>query len=313
MFVFLQKVKKWQWKCFTVNTIILEKLQCLDQLIWFHFKLRADTLNSLISCCDLTEQRLLPCLHSFSPYIMASVWPIDHPVSFSFSHSLFQAPHLRSSLPPSLARSLAPLPSSPQHLHRTLCPGQPLIIFTHQNVDQLHFMRIENHKFCSAWTAPRLESCFTLFTSMSTSGTNWHIKRGTERGAERKWIFSECKVTNEVISIIVSRYVQSSETEAGGRYEFSLTALFLCVSALSGCWHLSITLWASYRHLPRSLSPNTVVTRTVHDTSWVSHVQRVCQRNTRTNSPVGLGCVRDAGWRTDWQRAGWTGSWQASG
>ncbi|CAB1459735.1 unnamed protein product [Pleuronectes platessa] len=28
-------------------------------------------------------------------------------------------------------------------LHRTLCPGQPLITFTHQNVEQLHFMQIE--------------------------------------------------------------------------------------------------------------------------------------------------------------------------
>lgn len=60
-----------------------------------------------------------------------------------------------STLPISFPASLPPLPSSPQHLHRTLCPGQPLIIFTHQNVDQLHFMRIGNHKFCSAWPAPR--------------------------------------------------------------------------------------------------------------------------------------------------------------
>lgn len=94
----------------------------------------------------------------FPPYITESVWPVYHPVSFSF---------LPLPSPQSLSPFLLPslLPSSPQHLHRTLCPGQPLIIFTHQNVDQLHFMRIENHKFCSAWTAPRLKSCFSLFRS----------------------------------------------------------------------------------------------------------------------------------------------------
>lgn len=72
-----------------------------------------------------------------------SVWPVDSPCVLFLSATPFcHNPSLLFLLP-----SL--LPSSPQHLHRTLCPSQPLIIFTHQNVDQLHFMRIQNHKFCS--------------------------------------------------------------------------------------------------------------------------------------------------------------------
>lgn len=83
-----------------------------------------------------------------------------------------------SSTPFPFQQSLSPsLPPSPQHLHRTLCPGQPLIIFAHQNVDQLHFMRTENHRFDSGWTAPRLDSCFSGFTSVSTSRTHSEARR----------------------------------------------------------------------------------------------------------------------------------------
>lgn len=111
---------------------------------------------------------------NFSLYIIVSVWPIYHPVSFSRSATPFLT------LPLSVPHSP---PFSPQHLHHTLCPGQPLIIFTHQNVDQLHFMWIENHKFCSAWTAPRLESSFRLF---SDKRTHW----GKDRKCKREMITS---------------------------------------------------------------------------------------------------------------------------
>lgn len=36
---------------------------------------------------------------NFTPYIMVSVWPIDHPVSFSLCHSLFHAPCFLSCFP----------------------------------------------------------------------------------------------------------------------------------------------------------------------------------------------------------------------
>lgn len=225
-------------------------------------------VQSLFQWVISTESQSKPVAVSFSvlaPCITESVWPVYHPVSFSFCHSLF---------PQSLSPFLPPLllPSSPQHLHRTLCPGQPPIIFTHQNVDELHFMRIENHKFCSAWTAPSRKSCFSPFAPISTFWTDCHIKSRIETGSKRSLPFpvqkSYIRTFGWLETITDNTLPEMGEKERHWEVErvsekkiktFTYHSIFLHVSSLSGWWHFSITLWASLQRWPRS--PNPVVTQ----------------------------------------------------
>lgn len=122
---------------------------------------------------------LLASVSFFPPYIMVSVWPVYHLVTFFF----LPLPFPRSPSPfllPSL------LPSSPQHLHRTVCPGQPLIIFTHQYVDQLHFMRIEKPQVLFCLDSTQAQELFQSVHQQSLLfGQDQHIKPRVDRGSRR--------------------------------------------------------------------------------------------------------------------------------